>query len=234
MQGRRVKFVEGSAEAIGPILACSAEEERLRCAAAAIGSASRRILQGASFEEFEDNEAAMETDAMDDGLEASQMERLRGTGVVKIGSETLGELSGERLVFGKLAAYGERVSYHNACRIVRRWRRRIVETIGVSGEIDGVIVTEGREIADSGDAAVGIIAVVVFGWNERADGVGIVAEHGFPGAEGERVKRNKTEHEIQKEKEKHEAGQEAADAPCSAGICGAVVHTRYSSLSKIR
>jgi len=196
LQWGGVKFVEGSAETVGPILACSAEEERLSCAAAAIGTASGRVLQDTGFEEFENDKSSMETNAMGDGSHASQMKGLRGTGIVKVSAETLGELSGERLVFWKLTAYGEGVSYHNASGIIPRKRRGIVEAVGVSGEIDGVIVTDGREIADSDDAAVGIIAVVVFAGNERADGVGIVAEHRFPGAEGERVKRNKTEHKI--------------------------------------
>jgi hypothetical protein len=68
-----------------------------------------------------------------------------------------------------------------------------VEAVGVGGEIDGVIVPEGRKVADSGDSAVGIIAVIVFAGNERADGVGIAAEHRFPRAEGERVEGDKTE-----------------------------------------
>ena len=64
-------------------------------------------------------------------------------------------------------------------------------------------MAQGREVTDAGDAAVRIVAVIVLVGDERANCIWIVAEHRFPSAKREWIKRNETQNEIQEEEEKH-------------------------------
>lgn len=188
-----VELVERSSKTVGPIRTQRAEDKSLGCTAAAIGSGGGRVLQGAGFQEFENDQTVMKIEALGYGFQASQVERLRCACVVEVPAEPLGELRGERLAFRKFTADGEGVADNNAEGIASRQRWRIVEAISIGGELDSVIAAKGWQVSDAGDTAIRIVAVVVFIGDERAHGIRIVAEHRLPSAKREWVERNEAQ-----------------------------------------
>jgi hypothetical protein len=132
------------------------------------------------------------------------VQRLGRAGVIEKSTGAAAELRGERLIFWQFAADGEGISDYDTDGAASRELRRIVEAKDIGGEIDRMVVTRVREVSDCGDASVGIVAVIVLVGNERADGIGVVAEHGFPGTKGERVERKKTQNEVDEQQEKHQ------------------------------
>ena len=190
-------------------------------------------MQGAGFQELKNDQAVMKMEALGDGLETAQGKGLPSAGVVEIGAEAVGELSGEGLFFGEFAADGKGISNDNADGVALCQCGRIVEAIGVGGEIDAVIVAKGGKISDPGDSAVGIIAMIVLVGDERADRIRVAAEHGLPSAKCEKVKRNETQAEVQEQREKHQPWQKASDAPGPCRIGGRVVHSGYFCSQKM-
>jgi hypothetical protein len=66
-----------------------------------------------------------------------------------------------------------------------------------------VIVAQGRKVSYAGDASVRIVSVIMLVRDEGTHGIWVMAEHRFPRAKRERIKRNKTQDQVQEEEQKH-------------------------------